>query len=81
MRPRYQRLGIGKRLVGAVLDLADERRSRTLLTATEAGLRLYLTLGFRKVGEIRLNLGSEAESAVLVNEFLLRESGSDAWSG
>jgi GNAT superfamily N-acetyltransferase len=53
--PELQGQGIGRRLVRAVLDTAPSRT--LLLNATESGLRLYESEGFRAVGTIYQHQG------------------------
>jgi GNAT superfamily N-acetyltransferase len=50
--PRWQRQGIGRHLMRAVLAAAREREAALVtLNATPAGVPLYLDLGFEDVGE------------------------------
>jgi GNAT superfamily N-acetyltransferase len=53
--PAGQGRGIGRRLMAAVMESAGERSLR--LNATEAGLRLYQSLGFSAVGAVRQHQG------------------------
>lgn len=53
--PAMRGLGLGRRLVEKLLDIAGDRECR--LIATEAGLPLYEKLGFVATGEIRQHQG------------------------
>jgi predicted N-acetyltransferase YhbS len=53
--PASQGLGIGRRLMAALLKQADGRS--LMLNATVAGLGLYTRLGFRSVGYVRQHQG------------------------
>jgi len=54
--PKAQGLGIGRKLMNAVLDLLGNRT--VMLHATEEGLPLYKSLGFVEVGEILQHQGA-----------------------
>lgn len=51
----YQGRGLGRRLMGKVLEIADHRENR--LIATEIGLPLYSKLGFQITGRISQHQG------------------------
>ena len=55
--------GIGRRLMKHVLDGLGERS--VLLHATEAGLRLYETFGFRPTGRIRQHQGAAFQAGLM----------------
>ena len=50
--PCYRRLGLGERLMRAVLNIADERGAKVCLSPTTMGQPLYLKLGFKVVEEV-----------------------------
>jgi GNAT superfamily N-acetyltransferase len=54
--PDRQKAGIGRMLMTSALERSGDRT--ILLNATEAGLPLYRSLGFRPVGEIRQHQGA-----------------------
>ncbi len=57
-----QGLGVGRKLMEAVLDAAGGRT--VTLNATEAGRRLYERLGFREVGRIRQHQGAAVAAPI-----------------
>ena len=57
--PDRQGAGIGRGLMAAALEQLDGRR--VMLNATEAGLRLYQSLGFQPIGDIRQHQGAAFE--------------------
>lgn len=54
--PEAQGLGIGRRLMAAVMDILGERTM--MLHATQEGLALYQSLGFVAVGEVLQHQGT-----------------------
>jgi hypothetical protein len=64
--PGLQRLGIGRRLVRAVLDTAPSRTP--LLNATESSLQLYESEGFRAVRTIYQYQGVAANGPIIATD-------------
>ncbi|KAL2698998.1 hypothetical protein AAEP93_010386 [Penicillium crustosum] len=58
VNPAYQRQGIGSMLMRWACDEADKNGRDGYLLASPAGVRLYETFGFKKVGEVRTAKGS-----------------------
>lgn len=58
VNPAYQRQGIGSMLMRWACDEADRNGRDGYLLASPAGVRLYETFGFEKVGEVRTAKGS-----------------------
>lgn len=56
--PAYQRQGIGSMLMRWACDEADRNGRDGYLLASPAGISLYETFGFEKVGEVRTAKGS-----------------------
>ncbi len=59
--PAVQKAGIGRRLMGVIVDAAAPRRIQ--LNATAEGLRLYRSFGFEEVGGIHQHHGILAPGA------------------
>jgi N-acetylglutamate synthase-like GNAT family acetyltransferase len=53
VNPAYQRKGLGEQLMNRCLQVCRESGTIMMLIATEAGQRLYKSLGFETVGYIR----------------------------
>ena len=63
--PTLQKAGLGRRLMDATLRAAGSRSVQ--LNATEAGLKLYRSLGFEETGGIHQHHGSLSPAAVAVD--------------
>lgn len=83
VHPEWRRRGIGRRLVGAVLDEARRRGAQQVFLQVResngAALRLYESAGFRKVGRRPDYYRSPAEDAfVLLRPVRTRPAARDA---
>ncbi|KAL3421584.1 hypothetical protein PVAG01_08030 [Phlyctema vagabunda] len=73
VRPKYQRQGVGSKLLARGLELADRNNSKTFIQASPTGLSLYLRHGWEEVDEIVLDFSSyggpkEVKTALLIRE-------------
>lgn len=78
--PSYQRMGIGKLLMDAVLLEARDRR--LFLNATQEGSRLYESLGFTVAGSISTHYGQLAsDGRARVDGVEVRDLRDEDWEG
>ena len=61
--PAWQKRGVGKRLVRWGTERADQEGLKVALVASQVGLRLYQSVGFRVVG---MSVVGEAEGSCMV---------------
>ena len=53
--PKYQRAGVGKKLLAWGLKQADALQLGTWIDASPQGLGLYKTMGWREVGHLDID--------------------------
>lgn len=53
--PRYQRQGVGKSLLAAVVAKSDSERVPTFIVASAEAYNLYLKLGFEEYGTFKID--------------------------
>ncbi|KAJ0381821.1 hypothetical protein COL922a_013776 [Colletotrichum nupharicola] len=62
--PKYQRKGIGAKLLRTVIDISDAERVSTFLVASAEGYGLYKRLGFEDLGTWTIDNGRWAKEIV-----------------
>lgn len=62
--PKYQRKGIGAKLLRTVIDISDSERVPTFLVASAEGYGLYKRLGFEDLGTWTIDNGRWAKEIV-----------------
>ncbi|CAG8953153.1 hypothetical protein HYFRA_00003352 [Hymenoscyphus fraxineus] len=73
VRPGYQRRGIGTMLLEPILEIIDEAKAKTFVTASPVGLGLYLKYGWVEVDEIIIDYSryggeKDVKTAVLMRD-------------
>ena len=64
--PKYQGLGIGKLLMGHVVEKTEQERVPMGLTASAHGEKLYRKLGFQMLGDFTHRVGDEEGGGIMI---------------
>jgi N-acetylglutamate synthase-like GNAT family acetyltransferase len=79
--PKYQKLGLGRRLVEYDNEMADQAEAKTWVSASANSKRLFESLGFVQLAEESVDLGEkddDGEEKVGGTWLFLREPGAKA---